>query len=326
MKNIQPTEENFNDDEQLKEMSPQEMADLLLNKVRLLCKEQQPEQALEVVDRAIKYAPDPVQAWLIKGEILAGLQLYDEALEATESALKVRDDRDVLKLRGNIFTSSGKFENALDTFTELISIDPENPEGYFLRASIFAELENFNRALNDLETATGIDPDMGFAWFNQGLVYLSIQRYGAAIKAFEKTMELLEDFIEPIYYKGIAHRKLAQTETAMECFQIAADMWQVKGLFKGSQEAFSNALDAIEQGLDIDVTNTQLWQMRGKLLYKTGHKKEGLEVLRSTAQISLQGDDLKSAFKTLDIILELEPEDKDANKEKQRVESLMDKH
>ncbi|WP_445474179.1 tetratricopeptide repeat protein [Methanococcoides methylutens] len=303
-------------------MSPQELADFLLNEVRLLCRESQHEQALEVVEQAIKHAPDPTVAWLIKGQILFGLHLFDEAIKATDEALKLGDDAEVLKLKGNILATKGDLAGALKTFNKLAEVATDDADTYFLRGSILAEMENTDEALANFDRAIELKPDMGHAWYNKAMVFFNLERYGAAISALDSAIELMEDATEPIFIKGVAHRRIGQKNDALECFLTAAEIWEMKALVTNSQNAYLDALNAIESAIEIDVANVDLWRKRGKLLYKLGHKDEAKEILANAAELCVQEDNLADAMKTYDLLLELEPDNEEAQKAKEEIASI----
>ncbi|MEL4305913.1 tetratricopeptide repeat protein [Methanococcoides sp. LMO-2] len=303
-------------------MSPQELADFLLNKVRLLCRENQHEQALEVVEQAIKHAPNPTQACLIKGQILFGLHLFDDAIEAADKALELGDDAEVLKLKGNVLATKGDLKEAMETFNKLEEIAPDDADTYFLKGSIFAEMENVEKALENLDLATEIKPDMGHAWYNKGMILFNVERYGAAIKALDSAIDHMEDATEPIFIKGLAHRRLGQSKDALECFLTAAEMWEVRALVSRSQDAYLDALNAIENALEVDVTNVDLWRKRGKLLYRLGHKEEAKSILTNAAELCVQEDNIADALATYDLILELEPDNEEAQKAREEIGNI----
>ncbi|AKB84315.1 TPR domain protein, putative component of TonB system [Methanococcoides methylutens MM1] len=303
-------------------MSPQELADFLLNEVRLLCRESQHEQALDVVEQAIKHATDPTQAWLIKGQILFGLHLYDDAIKAAEEALKYGDNAEVLKLKGNVIATKGDLEGALETFNELEKLASDDPDTYFLKGSIFAEMGNMDEAIANFDRAIEVRPDMGHAWYNKAMVFFNQERYGAAINALDSAIEFMEDATEPIFIKGMAHRKLGQSKEALECFLTAAEMWEMRALVTNSQTVYLEALTAIENALEIDVTNIELWKKRGKLLYKLGHKEDARSILINTAELCVQEDNITDALATYDLLLELEPDNEEAQKAREDIGNI----
>ncbi|MGM0771657.1 MAG: tetratricopeptide repeat protein [Halobacteriota archaeon] len=303
-------------------MSPQELADFLLNKVCLLCRESHHEQALEVVEQAIRHAPDPTQALLIKGQILFGLHLYDDAIEVADNALELGNDAEVLKLKGNVLATKGDLTGALETLEKLEEITSDDADTYFLKGSVFAELGDTDKALENLDRATAIKPGMGHAWYNKGMLLFNVERYGASIKALDSAIEYIEDATEPIFIKGLAHRKLGQSKEALECFLTAAEMWEVRALISSSRDAYLDALNAIENALEIDVTNVELWRKRGKLLYRLGHKEEARSILANTAELCVKDDNITDAIATYDILLELEPDNEEAQKARDEIKSF----
>ncbi|WP_135603983.1 tetratricopeptide repeat protein [Methanococcoides sp. NM1] len=303
-------------------MSPQELADFLLNKVRLLCRESQHEQALDVVEQAIEHAPDPTVAWLIKGQILFGLHLFDEAIEAAEEALKLGDDAEVLKLKGNVLATKGDLESALETFNKLAEVATDDADTYFLRGSILAEMGNTDEALANFEHAIELKPDMGHTWYNKAMVLFNLERYGAAIGALDSAIDLMEDATEPIFIKGVAHRRLGQSKDALECFLTAAEIWEMKALVTNSPDAYLDALNAVESAIEIDVTNVDLWRQRGKLLYRLGHKEEAKDILANAAELCVQEDNITDALKTYELLLELEPDNEEAQKAREEITSI----
>ncbi|MCD4703064.1 MAG: tetratricopeptide repeat protein [Methanosarcinaceae archaeon] len=308
------------------ENADRQLIDVLIEKTQLLLKAKQYDQAADVAEKAVKHAPGSEDAWLVRAHTLIATNDKQAALESLEQALSIQSDLiPALKLKGSLLVQQDDMQGALEVFTKLSELDPTEMVAWFSKASVLGEMGDYIRALEALDRAIEIDPEWPETWFNRGLILYKSEQYEDAITAFEKAMELVDGYIEPIYFKGLAHHELRQEKEAQESLYTAAEMWYMKGLFSDDGSDYQNALAAVESALDIDVSNMDLWILRGKLLFKLGFAKDGAEVLFMTAGVCMQSDDPENALRVYDVLLELQPDNKQAWNDRGMILEMLDR-
>ncbi|MBU1195130.1 MAG: tetratricopeptide repeat protein [Proteobacteria bacterium] len=129
-----------------------------------------------------------------------------------------------------------QYPKAIDAFSKLIEIDPDNADAYKNRGVTYMKLENFDQAIQDLEKAKSLFPELkglysnlGVAWyykkdyekaiqnynteiamapenaivyFNRALCLTELGKDAEAIEDLSKTLELRPDFYWAICYKA----------------------------------------------------------------------------------------------------------------------------
>ena len=68
----------------------------------------------------------------------------------------------------------GKYEQAIDDFSNAIVLNPENTEYYFLRANVKTRLDKFLSAAEDYTRIIELEPGNGNAYYNRGICYANI--------------------------------------------------------------------------------------------------------------------------------------------------------
>ena len=64
-----------------------------------------------------------------------------------------------------------KYDESLKTISQIMELDPQNAEGYFMFGRNFKEMGDTVRAINSFQTAVENDPDLVEAWIYLGQLY-----------------------------------------------------------------------------------------------------------------------------------------------------------
>lgn len=122
---------------------------------------------------------------------------------------------DVYKLKGDLQTELGLYNEAINTLTKAIELDPENKDAYFVRAQCYFELNNFDVSLQDFlkseYKSTPIDQNSTDLEFAMGFILGS----GNGIK---------EGFVDLIFsvfssMNGLSHGIWSLVSNPNECSQ-----------------------------------------------------------------------------------------------------------
>ncbi|XP_072939296.1 stress-induced-phosphoprotein 1 [Epargyreus clarus] len=95
-----------------------------------------------------------------------------------------------LKEKGNAALSSGKYDEAIEFYTEGIKLDPKNHVLFSNRSAAHAKAGNYAAALEDANTTVAINPSWSKGYSRKGSALAYLGRHDEAIAAYEKGLEL----------------------------------------------------------------------------------------------------------------------------------------
>ncbi|KAL4533809.1 hypothetical protein Ndes2437B_g03133 [Nannochloris sp. 'desiccata'] len=114
---------------------------------------------------------------------------------------------DELKSKGNTAFSAGKFEEAIQHFSDAIAVDPNNHVLYSNRSACFSSLMRYQEALDDAEKVVSIKPDWAKGYSRKGAALHGLRRFDDAVATFEKGLEY--DASNAQLKQGLADAKAA---------------------------------------------------------------------------------------------------------------------
>ncbi len=156
---------------------------------------------------------------------------------------------------GVLFFKQGHYQYAVDQFSKLIELAPENAGTYRNRGVSYVQLEKFDLAIKDFEKAKELSPDLkgihsnlGVAWFhkknyekaiknyndeiriapenyvayfNRALCFAELDKKKKALDDLSKTLELKPDFYLAICYKADLLAQQGENAKAVETYETA---------------------------------------------------------------------------------------------------------
>lgn len=167
-------------------------------------------------------------------------------------------------------------EESMRTIDQILQIDPQNAEAFFMFGLNFKELKDVNRAINSFQKAVDYDPDLIDAWINLGQLYTKVDPK-IAVKYFTTAMD-----VDPRSTLAI-HAK-ADFLRDQEDLVGAIGLYKKIGLIDQQyEEAYFNAgllymeLDSIEAArgmfditIGVDPMHAKAYFFRGLCYEKTG--------------------------------------------------------
>ncbi|KAL0572569.1 Small glutamine-rich tetratricopeptide repeat-containing protein 2 [Marasmius crinis-equi] len=94
------------------------------------------------------------------------------------------------KAKGNSLMSSKKYEEAIESYSQAISLDPSNPIYYSNRAAAYSSKGDHLSAIGDAEMAIATDPKFVKGYHRLGHAQYCLSDYKAAADAFERGLKL----------------------------------------------------------------------------------------------------------------------------------------
>jgi tetratricopeptide (TPR) repeat protein len=96
--------------------------------------------------------------------------------------------------RSMAFFSLGQFNQAIEDFTAIISLDPRSFPAYFYRGLSFYKTGQFEKAIADFTQASELTQNNPDIFISRGLAYSNTNRPGLALQDFKTACEMGDNF------------------------------------------------------------------------------------------------------------------------------------
>ena len=150
----------------------------------------------------------------------------------------------------------GQYSEAIQDFTKVIELNPDDAEAYYFRGSTYYSQGEHNhaiKAIKDFTKAIELNPDDAETYHFRGFIHYSNGEYDHAIKDFTKAIELNPDYAEAYLVRRAAYDSQGEYDHAIKDFHATAHY--TRGLarlhLEHWQEAKSDLTAAKNIGLDI---------------------------------------------------------------------------
>lgn len=117
--------------------------------------------------------------------------------------------------QGNNFYFRRDYQNAVNSYTNAINIQPNFAEAYNNRGNAYVQLQNYSQALQDLQNAARLNSVDSRIYNNLGNVYLMQQNYNSAIKAYSQAINLNSNLFTAYFNRALAYSYLGQFKNAL---------------------------------------------------------------------------------------------------------------
>jgi tetratricopeptide (TPR) repeat protein len=179
-------------------------------------------EAVSVLNRAIKAEYRNGKLYTEKVVSLIGMELWDKALGASDTALQMRDDAlnyyyqgiiyqkindDITARRqlekaitkdkylsvarlelARLLTRLGEVNSAMGQCNMVIQQDTKNVDAYLTRATVYEAKLDYPSAINDISTAILLEPARNSHYITRGIYYQKFNQHLGAINDFTKAL------------------------------------------------------------------------------------------------------------------------------------------
>ena len=232
--------------------------------------------------------PDTAGSLVDLAELYADQAQYSKAEPLLIEALKIRketlgnkhpDTEDCIDLLVTNFLNNAveHFANndsksAVSKLTQLISLDPNRPEGYDLRGIMYHKIKNTQKAITDFTKAIELDPKFYHAYNNRGRVYTDQKMYSKAIADFTKAIQLNPKFYDAYNNRGRVYtdqkmysKAIADFSKAIELDPKFYDAYNNRGRVYTDQKMYSEAITDFTKAIELNPKFYDAYNNRGRV-------------------------------------------------------------
>jgi tetratricopeptide (TPR) repeat protein len=181
--------------------------------------------ALSYAEKAIQLNDMNKEAIILSGDIQHSIGKSKKALKQYNMALKKGlADEELLNKIGLANLEYENYLDAIDNFTKVIELNPDNARYYAARGKSKLKLKMFGAAVEDFKQALSIDPGLQEAYKNLGFCYTNVGNYSKAFENLNKAIALNSNDEDAYYFRGLAFVKAFNNTKACEDFTKAAEL------------------------------------------------------------------------------------------------------
>lgn len=171
---------------------------------------------------ALKYDPDNALAThnlahikSLGGDQESAEKLLSESIAKNEKLAYPRAERGYQRMQ------SGDYKGALEDYSEVVRLEPDDPENYLNRGLVKEKLRDFAGALSDYSHALKLDEKNPRAWVCRGNVVSKLGNWKEALEDYDAAIILDKSYALAYFNRGIAHQRAGNAPAACEDLKAA---------------------------------------------------------------------------------------------------------
>jgi tetratricopeptide (TPR) repeat protein len=196
-----------------------------LNQGYALCALDRLDEAVDGFRHAIELRPDFAEAHSALAFVLATLERNEEAAAAWRQAIALAPEGAELHHNlGLALIALGRNEEAAAAWRQAIALDPGFAEAHDGLGVALARMGRLDEAVASHRRAVELDPEPAAPHLNLGAALSKLGRHQEAAECYRRAIEIASDHAEAHNNLGNALRELDRAEDAVTCYRRAIDI------------------------------------------------------------------------------------------------------
>lgn len=179
------------------------------------------QEALPIIESAIKHSPQSDVANYTKGEILLSTKDYNGAIASYNKALDINSSFFQAYVgKSKAYNLLGDVKEAFKVLDNAIQAFPSSAELYIARGILNNNKERYSKALSDFDKALTLNANNNAfsIYYNRGIAYSFLEEYDSALADFNKAAEVEPSNANAFYSRGLANYQLGNYEPSVNDF------------------------------------------------------------------------------------------------------------
>lgn len=214
------------------------------------------------------------KVYTLKAKIFIAQKEYIKAIQAANIAIQLEDNSQLHFLKATAYEKSNNLDNAekeyiasisrnssnikaliaigylqlrmskmnyaFKTANQIINIDQNNKDGYYIRSQVYENKKDYPNAINDISQTIMLSPDDKDLYFTRGTYYQNFTQHQNAINDFSKAILLDDSFALAFSKRAFSYEQIANYSKAItdynKLLELSADDENAKALMEQAQK------------------------------------------------------------------------------------------
>jgi len=223
---------------QVGDLAAGDRTQLLCRMAALYVQRGNPEAAIAATAEALKYQPDAALAYYQRGLALEQMGQLKTALEAYDRAIALHSQPPSQWWcdRGNVLRGLGRYNDALNSYGQVLKETPNHEEAMTAQGSLLALLGRRREALRMCDRVLEQYPNSAQAWNSKGVALVTGGRLNPALGCFERAIACDGNLDRAWCNRGSVLMRLGRVQegidsldTALSIHPESRDYWKANG-------------------------------------------------------------------------------------------------
>jgi len=175
----------------------------------------QPDKAIEMLDRSIALSPYFVWPYHNRAEAFLRKKEYDKALKDYAKADALQKNYKTYIGMGHLYLEKGKSDLAVRNFLQALALDPHSETALYGLAVCYGRLGKYDEAIQLYSRVLHENPYHSDVYRNRGELYFLHKEYAKALADFNAAVRIDPKDIVSLYYGAIAYHYSGQYDSAI---------------------------------------------------------------------------------------------------------------
>lgn len=263
----------------------------------LLESEDKIEAGITLYESFLDSYPYSTEVWYNLALLYLKTGNYEMALDSCDYAVIVKEDYAIAWFtRGQILAELGRYPQALQSFLQADTILPRDIHTLYHIAECYEQTGLFREAFRYYFRVSKLDPYHNDAWMGMGYCTEKQHKYLEATHYYQKAYKLDEENSHICLCLAICEYKLEQRYQAYQYLQKAIRLapqeiflWQdwAEMLYKDGN--YLGAITYLEEGISRNPYSAELHYQCAAYCYDSGKRKKGIAMLQVALQLDFEG-------------------------------------
>jgi len=237
----------------------------------------------------------------------------------------------------------GYLDEAAASFQQVVATKPNNPEGYYNLGTLSLQRHEYSKAHDYLDQALKLRPNYPEAWNNLGMMAAQQGQAEEAIRNFRQSLSLRPGYATALLNLGNVYRRQGDLAQAQDCLKRALEIQPDDpetnyslGMFYAQQNQMQNAAEFLQKAIELRPGYPEALNNLGVLFVREQNYVKAEEQFKSCirvnpsfdqsyvnlARLYVMQNDKEKAKQVLQDLLRLQPENPNANRAMEELNSL----
>ena len=192
----------------------------LIKRANISLKIREYDQAIYLLDKALKIDPQNTHIYLLKGNIYNQQGIMGKASDMYKNVIKINSQSiEAYNNLGVIQKKLGNYNEAVKMFKNALQYAPDREDIHYNLGNLYKINGNFLEAIDEFKKCLNINPNYNLVYNNLGITYEKLKRYGDAINIYQQGLQKDPNNAKIHYNIGIVYEKLGKNKEATAAYK-----------------------------------------------------------------------------------------------------------